>query len=84
MMKKHTSLLMFLMTRLHTICCGLGLAIGLTLASLIFSGHALAQDEQPIAILAGHTNGVYSVAYSPDGKLLATKSNLWNKNLKEA
>src|SRR5947209_1997340 len=47
----------------------------LVLAVALMPGRAPAQaPREPLFSLAGHTAGVFHVAYSPDGKLLATSS----------
>src|SRR5689334_11452162 len=46
--------------------------LALLLSSLGATGLALAQQAKLIGTLNGHTDPVYAVAWSPDGKTLAT------------
>jgi WD40 repeat protein len=42
------------------------------LAAKVLTGLAVAQQATLVGTLEGHTEAVYSVAWSPDGKTLAT------------
>lgn len=46
----------------------------LSAAFLTVSGLLVAQPPQPIAVLKGHTDPIYAVAVSPDGRIAATGS----------
>ena len=47
-------------------------ALAVVLSSLATTGLALAQQATLVGTLNGHTDPVYAVAWSPDGKTLAT------------
>jgi hypothetical protein len=51
---------------------GAGVWLAVLLLGGDLSGAAWAQEPKPRATLTGHARGVTSVAFSPDGKLLAS------------
>jgi WD40 repeat protein len=54
---------------------GIGAAIAILLVAAGHSGQVGLSQGQPVRTLTGHTSSVYSVAFSPDGRLLASGSN---------
>ena len=54
---------------------GIGAAIAILLVAAGNSGQVGLSQGQPVRILTGHTDEVFSVAFSPDGRLLASGSN---------
>jgi WD40 repeat protein len=53
---------------------GIGAAIAILLVAAGNSGQVGLSQGQPVRILTGHTDSVRSVAFSPDGRLLASGS----------
>jgi WD40 repeat protein len=53
---------------------GIGAAIAILLVAAGHSGQVGLSQGQPVRTLSGHTGWVYSVAFSPDGRLLASGS----------
>src|SRR5438105_764095 len=48
--------------------------VGLAVLGLLLQTHALRSEEPSPRVLPGHTDCVYCVAYSPDGKMVASAS----------
>jgi WD40 repeat protein len=53
---------------------GIGAAIAILLVAAGNSGQVGLSQGQPVRTLTGHTGSVLSVAFSPDGRLLASGS----------
>jgi WD40 repeat protein len=60
---------------------GIGAAIAILLVAAGNSGQVGLSQGQPVRTLTGHTDWVRSVAFSPDGRLLASSSWDWTIKL---
>jgi WD40 repeat protein len=61
---------------------GIGAAIAILLVAAGNSGQVGLSQGQQVRTLTGHTGDVNSVAFSPDGRLLASGSGFYDKTIK--